>query len=328
MRKTSMLLTAALALMLAAGCGSADRSASGSAAQENVAKPAPDSAAATDNRDQATKQSASTGAGGAGGGAIGDSGTKSTTQAPTEKPDPSNKADKAAEPKKNLYRMNKNYRFEPLAPGVADKVVLLTFDDGPKEKERLTNMLDTLDKHKAKAVFFVNGYRVMQNPDLLKLIAERGQTIGNHSWDHINLKNESKAKVRKQIGDVQTLVEELTGKKPRMFRAPFGSGGDVVKAAAADERLLYMTWSNGSLDWDKSAKNKPDAVIASVMKQLHPGANILMHELPWTADALDRLLTKLEAKGYGFIDPETIELPGTASAAAAQTKASGTDTKH
>ena len=69
-----------------------------------------------------------------------------------------------------------------------------------------------------------------------------------------------------------------------------------------------MTWSNGSLDWDSSARDKPEVVIRNVMEQLHPGANILMHELPWTADALDELLTKIEAEGYLFIDPETIAI--------------------
>jgi peptidoglycan/xylan/chitin deacetylase (PgdA/CDA1 family) len=44
------------------------------------------------------------------------------------------------------------------------------------------------------------------------------------------------------------------------------------------------------------------------MEQLHPGANILMHELPWTAEALENLLTSLEQKGYGFIDPATIDI--------------------
>lgn len=81
-----------------------------------------------------------------------------------------------------------------------------------------------------------------------------------------------------------------------------------MKEAAKNHGMLYMTWSNGSLDWDKSAKDKPDEVIRNVLEQLHPGANILMHELKWTADALDELLATLESKGYGFIDPASIEI--------------------
>lgn len=207
------------------------------------------------------------------------------------------------------YKMNKIYDIVPADPAgsVPKEVVLLTFDDGPKNKDTLVPILDTLDKHKAKAIFFVNGYRVKQNPDLLKLIHERKQVIGNHSWDHIDLKKEPPEKIDQQVGDVQAKVKELTGEAPRFFRPPNGSGNDHLREKVKQEHMLYMTWSNGSLDWDTKTSNKPQEVIDNVLKQLRPGSNILMHELPWTAEALDKLLTELEGKGYGFVDPLAIE---------------------
>ncbi|WP_036624375.1 polysaccharide deacetylase family protein [Paenibacillus barengoltzii] len=205
-----------------------------------------------------------------------------------------------------LYHINKAYNVVPNDDTVNKKVVLLTFDDGPKEKELIDGLIDTLDKHQAKAIFFVNGYRVKAHPELLQLIHERGQIIGNHSWDHIDLKKEPAAKMRKQIEDVQNIVKETIGEAPRFFRPPFGSGNDTTHQIADDNELIYMTWSNGSLDWDSKNKNKPEAVIANVLEQLHAGSNILMHELPWTVEALDELLTQLEQKGYGFVDPRTI----------------------
>nr|WP_239565757.1 polysaccharide deacetylase family protein [Paenibacillus sacheonensis] len=225
---------------------------------------------------------------------------------------PANTPVPAAPPKKNdkkLYRMNSVYSFVPInKETTSGKVVLLTFDDGPKADKTVTALLDILDKHKAKAIFFVNGYRVKQHPELLEKIAARGQTIGNHSWDHIDLKKETEETVKKQVGDVQEIVKRVTGSSPVFFRPPFGSGNDKVKSFVRSRGMLYMTWSNGSLDWDGSTKNKPDKVIANVLDQLHPGVNILMHELPWTIEALDSLLTKLEAKGYGFIDPAAIDI--------------------
>lgn len=206
------------------------------------------------------------------------------------------------------YHINKVYRVIPNEEGIEKKVVLLTFDDGPKEKGMLEGMLDTLDKHEAKAIFFVNGYRVKSNPDLLKLIHDRGQIIGNHSWDHIDLKKESADSARKQVEDVQQIVEEIIGESPRFFRPPFGSGNDTLHGIVEDNDMIYMTWSNGSLDWEAKYKNKPDGVINNVIEQLHPGSNILMHELPWTAEALDQLLTKIKAEGYGFVDPNTISI--------------------
>lgn len=239
----------------------------------------------------------------------GSSGSSSNGEATT--PANSNQTDTppASEAPKKLYRMNKVYSFVPIdKTTTSGKVVLLTFDDGPKADKTVTSLLDTLDKHKAKAIFFVNGYRVKAHPELLKKIADRGQTIGNHSWDHIDLKKESQASVKKQVGDVQQIVKDVVGKEPVFFRPPFGNGNDFVKSVVRGHGMLYMTWSDGSLDWDASTKDKPDKVIANVLDQLHPGVNILMHELPWTTEALDTLLTKLEEKGYGFIDPDTIDL--------------------
>ncbi|MCM3627421.1 polysaccharide deacetylase family protein [Paenibacillus glycanilyticus] len=228
------------------------------------------------------------------------------TTAPAETPATPSPTPEAKTP---LYKMTSAYRFVPLDEAkTSKKAVLLTFDDAPHNKEVINSLLDTLDKHKAKAIFFVNGYRVKQHPELLKLIHERGQTIGNHSWDHVDLKKEEPAKVESQIADVQTEVKALIGKEPLFFRPPYGSGGDAVKETAKNHGMLFMTWSNGSLDWEQKSPGNPDKVVSNVLEQLHPGANILMHELTWTAAALDDLLTKLEEKGYTFIDPETIKV--------------------
>ncbi|MFD0680955.1 MULTISPECIES: polysaccharide deacetylase family protein [unclassified Paenibacillus] len=223
----------------------------------------------------------------------------------------SNQPATAPQPTTKLYKMNpKSYDIVPIDPTTTDKkVVLLTFDDGPRNKEVLEGILNTLDKHKAKAIFFVNGYLVKQKPELLKLIKERGQTIGNHSWDHIDLKKEGKEKIAQQVEDVQAIVKELTGSAPQFFRPPFGSGSDELRAKVKQENMLYMTWSNGSLDWEMSVKkNDPNKVISNVMEQLRGGSNILMHELPWTEKALDSMLTQLEEKQYGFVDPGLIEI--------------------
>lgn len=206
------------------------------------------------------------------------------------------------------YHMNANYYIKPNAKTSESKVVLLTFDDGPKEEKMINGLIDTLDKHGAKAIFFVNGYRVKSHPELLEIIHKRGQVVGNHAWDHEDLKKMSTTAAAKQVTDVQKIVKETIGVEPQFFRPPFGSGNDALKATVKNNGMLYMTWSNGSLDWDKSTKNKPEKVIQNVLDQLNPGSNILMHELPWTVEALDELLTKLEQKGYTFVDPRSIEL--------------------
>ncbi|MCL6460075.1 MAG: polysaccharide deacetylase family protein [Gorillibacterium sp.] len=223
---------------------------------------------------------------------------------PTESPSPS------PEPQVEItYRMNSNYDIIPIKEDGNKKVVLLTFDDGPKALETLVPILDTLDKHKAKAIFFVNGYRIKEHPELLKLIHERGQIIGNHSYDHVDLSELTNKEVDYQITEVQSQVKELTGSSPVFFRPPHGIGSEHVLAVVKQEGMLRMNWSNGSLDWDlpKNATNKPQLIVENVQKMLHKGSNILMHELAWTAEGLDNLLDTLEGEGYSFVDPNTIE---------------------
>ncbi|MGV7117328.1 polysaccharide deacetylase family protein [Paenibacillus kyungheensis] len=238
--------------------------------------------------------------------------TEGTTSTEATTPEQSSESTSAKDteataPAEYTYHMNKNYDIVPNEESkeTPKKVVLLTFDDGPKEKKMINSMMDTLDKHHAKAIFFVNGYRIKTHPELLKLIHDRGGIIGNHTQDHIVLKHESKAKVTQQIEDTQKLIEDTINEAPRFLRAPNGATNDTVHALAKKHDMLYMNWSVGSLDWVN--QKDPDAVISNVMDQLHSGSIILMHELPWTVEALDELLTKLEAKGYTFVDPNAIE---------------------
>jgi peptidoglycan/xylan/chitin deacetylase (PgdA/CDA1 family) len=240
--------------------------------------------------------------------------TSTIVPTPSPSPTPIPASVKQPEPSadvtmKKEYHMNKNYDIVPNDANGNKKVVLLTFDDGPKEKEMNQALIDILSKHKAKAIFFLNGYRIKQKPELLKLLYDNGQIIGNHSWDHIDLKKESNDKVNQQIDDVQKISKELTGAAPQFFRPPYGSGSDYLKEKIKSDGMLYMTWSNGSLDWEMTVKkNDPNKIIENVLSQLHFGSTILMHELPWTVNALDSLLTQLEEKGYSFVDPRSIEL--------------------
>ncbi|GIP20140.1 polysaccharide deacetylase family protein [Paenibacillus sp. J22TS3] len=290
------LLIIAAACVLLSACGqNAAQTPHQSATQTHEAKTPPSSPPAkTENSNPSGKNE-----------------TGSSESSTSGQSQPTDSKQEVSKPPAVKYHMNKAYNIVPNEEGTESKVVLLTFDDGPKKKEWINSIIDVLDKHHAKAIFFVNGYRVKENPDLLKLIHDRGQPIGNHSWDHISLKSEPLAKVTKQIVDVQNIVKEVTGASPVFFRPPFGEGGEVGRKVAREHRLLYMTWSNGSLDWTLKSKDKatnPDKVIKNVLDQLHPGANILMHELPWTVEALDTLLTKLEEKGYHFVDPASISV--------------------
>ncbi|WP_340030764.1 polysaccharide deacetylase family protein [Paenibacillus sp. FSL K6-1122] len=293
-RHTAALIIAASLLLSA--CGTAEEKTS------DNSTPAGESTT-TVQEEQGNSNPTETGEPGTG---VPESSTEDSTVT-EEEPESSEKVS-TEEKVEKTYHMNENYYIKPNDEASPSKVVLLTFDDGPKEEKMITSLIDTLDKHNAKAIFFVNGYRVKSHPELLKLIHDRGQIVGNHAWDHEDLKKMSNAEAAKQVTDVQKIVKDTIGEEPQFFRPPFGSGNDALKAAVKKNGMLYMTWSNGSLDWDKSTKDNPEKVIQNVLDQLNPGSNILMHELPWTVEALDELLTKLEKKGYSFVDPRAIEL--------------------
>ncbi|MCP1421733.1 peptidoglycan/xylan/chitin deacetylase (PgdA/CDA1 family) [Paenibacillus xylanexedens] len=293
-RHTAALIIAASLLLSACGTEEEKTSDNSTPAGESTT---------TVQEEQGNSNPTETGEPGTG---VPESSTEDST-ATEEEPESSEKVS-TEEKVEKTYHMNENYYIKPNDEASPHKVVLLTFDDGPKEEKMITSLIDTLDKHNAKAIFFVNGYRVKSHPELLKLIHERGQIVGNHAWDHEDLKKMSNAEAAKQVTDVQKIVKDTIGDEPQFFRPPFGSGNDALKAAVKKNGMLYMTWSNGSLDWDKSTKDNPEKVIQNVLDQLNPGSNILMHELPWTVEALDELLTKLEKKGYSFVDPRAIEL--------------------
>jgi len=293
MKWNGSIAAALLGLAVFSGCGGSGAEAPESLPRTENADPAPEAVRPSDAADREEP---------------------ATPEPATPEPSPAQEPAAEAEPPETEapavekdYYMDGSYIVRP-KDEAADpkKVVLLTFDDGPKDETMLTSMLDALDKHEAKAIFFLNGYRAERKPELVKLIHERGQTIGNHSWDHVDLKKEPQEEMEKQIDGVQTLVRELTGEAPAFFRPPFGSGGDAVKKKAKDAGMLYMTWSNGSRDWEKGF-DEPRKVIDSVLEQLHPGSNILMHELAWTDEALDELLTELERREYEFLDPARID---------------------
>lgn len=226
---------------------------------------------------------------------------------PTEKVTPTPVSTKPTPTSVSIrYKMKPNYDIVPIDSAKnTNKIVLLTFDDGPKELAMIDAMLQTLKKHNAKAIFFVNGYRVKAQPDLLMKLYNDGHTIGNHSYDHIALGKEPPAVIEQQLTSVQTQIKGLIGETPRFFRPPFASSNDVVRRICKENNMLFMTWSNGSLDWD-SNNQSPESVVKNVMEQLHPGSNILMHELHWTVAGLDKLLSELTKAGYSFVDPKEL----------------------
>lgn len=173
----------------------------------------------------------------------------------------------------------------------AGKVVYLTFDDGP-DPTWTPQVLATLAKYDAKATFFQLGSMVAQHPGLQEQIRAAGHAIGNHSISHSQLTAVSGKKRHHEIFD---------GPKSRCFRPPYGATNSKVRADIRAAGMKQILWDIDPRDWDKPGKS---AIVQNVMTNVHPGAIILLHDgggnRSETVAALDTMLQKLKAKGYGF----------------------------
>lgn len=219
--------------------------------------------------------------------------------------DPNDYEVKAAEP---AYRMNEqNFTFEPIGEAPA-KVVLLTIDDAPDQYA--LEMAHTLKKLRAPAIFFVNGHflETQEKKAILKEIYDLGFTIGNHTFNHENLQTLSQEKQRMEIISLNDLIENITGERPKFFRAPFGVNTEESKKIVAIEKMLWMNWTYG-YDWEKDYMT-PDALSTIMVKTelLQDGANILMHDREWTSASLERIVEGLREEGYEILDPKYIDL--------------------
>lgn len=256
--------------------------------------------------------------------ACGDEETKTPTSAPTQQEDDEevdedkgteevneeNEAEVSEEvtaPAEPLYTLNEaNWSFKPIA-NAPSKVVLLTIDDAPDK--RSLEMAKTLKSLNAPAIFFVNGHFLDSDEEkaVLKEIHNMGFAIGNHTQTHADLKKLTEEEQRAEIMQVSETIEAIIGEKPKFFRAPFGSNTDFSKALVKEQGMLLMNWTYG-YDWEskyQDANALKDIMVNS--EYLTNGANLLMHDRVWTAEALGGIVEGLRAKGYGMIDPATIQ---------------------
>ena len=189
-----------------------------------------------------------------------------------------------------------------------EKVIYLTFDCG-YESGDTPAILDALKKHQVPATFFVVGTYVKSNPDLIKRMTEEGHTIGNHTYHHPDMsKISTKEAFQKELSDVEALVTDITGKEMSHFYRPPQGKYSLSNLKMADE-LGYQTffWSLAYVDWYKDKQPTRQEAFKVLLKRIHPGAVVLLHNTSSTnAAILDDLLTEWEKMGYHFAPLEDL----------------------
>lgn len=102
------------------------------------------------------------------------------------------------------------------------KLIAITFDDGPHPKET-SQVLDVLKKYNVKATFFIAGKHAKWYKEPLVRASKEGHEIGNHTFNHPDISNLSSSQIEEEIVKCEDILKEVTGKKPTLFRPPFGS---------------------------------------------------------------------------------------------------------
>ncbi|VBB08041.1 polysaccharide deacetylase [Lucifera butyrica] len=162
-------------------------------------------------------------------------------------------------------------------------------------EEFLPDMLNTLDKYNCKITFFIGGSWAKRYPDVLKMIADRGHELGNHTYSHPHPNTLSKEKNKEQIILAQDLINNITGKKTVLYAPPYGEYNDTVLSAAQELGYKTIMWSIDTIDWQRPPA---DIIKKRVLKKIHNGAIILMHPTEPTAKALPDLIEELQKLGY------------------------------
>ncbi len=181
------------------------------------------------------------------------------------------------------------------------KIVYLTFDNG-YENGYTGKILDALKKEEAPATFFLTGhYLKSANPLVKRMIAE-GHGIGNHSYGHPNMAKLSEQEMANEWQKFDELLYETTGVQRTVYaRPPEGIFNERLLNKGNELGYRHIFWSVAFIDWHANKPRGKAFAYGELMKQLHPGAVILMHTVsPDNAAALPDFIKDAKKMGYTF----------------------------
>ncbi len=179
----------------------------------------------------------------------------------------------------------------PVERTTGDDRILITIDDGPDPHDTPV-LLDLLDLHSTKAIFFMIGEKVRAHPELAREVVRRGHEIGNHTLTHpqAGFWCAGPWRTYREIAGCQQVIEEITGIAPRWFRAPVGHRNLFTHPVANALGLQVMAWNRRGFD---AVEKDADRVLARILPGLTDGDIVLLHEAtPIAGEVLEGVLEK------------------------------------
>jgi peptidoglycan/xylan/chitin deacetylase (PgdA/CDA1 family) len=205
----------------------------------------------------------------------------------------------------------------------AEKVVALTFDDGPNEPYT-SQILEILKDYNIKATFFVVGCNVELYPETAKRILSEGHVLGNHSYSH-NANHALTEYGSRDLERAQEVIFNITGVMPHLYRPPHGRKTPWELHSVKVNRLIEVTWSASANDQHVLAffgKPTPETFAKEIVRATRPGEIILLHDgfgtlhdtaksdRSLTVKALPLIIEQLQAEGYKIVTvPELLNVP-------------------
>ncbi len=206
--------------------------------------------------------------------------------------------------------MPSGYVLQRIGNPIANKKLLLTFDDGPDEKWT-PQIINILKKENVPAIFFIVGEQAQRFPDIINLMAKNNFLIGNHTYLHPDISTISDNRIHLELNRTNRLIESAYGRKTALFRPPYNTDTtptDALQLRSLEEvnKLGYVIMGANidAEDWQQPGVNQ---IIQNVEKQIVNPNNhvIVMHDSggdrSQTIEALKILIPDLRAKGYSFV---------------------------
>lgn len=181
--------------------------------------------------------------------------------------------------------------------GRADKIVYLTFDDGPESRNNV-RLLKILRREAVPATFFLVGSKVAADRKAATRLWLAGHAVGNHTYSHLDLSRLDYGGVHHQLHAAQRLLGPAAGK---CMRPPYGAVSPAVYSAAGNLGLRPVLWTVDPQDW---AHQDTGYIVNHVLSHVHDRAVVLLHDgggdRSATVSAVAHLIPQLRARGYEF----------------------------
>lgn len=197
---------------------------------------------------------------------------------------------------------------------LADKEVVLTFDDGPIPRHS-NAILDILAAECVKATFFVVGMMAQQHPDGVRRLRAEGHTVGTHTQHHpMGMKRMASAAAQAEIDGGIAATTAALGEAPApFFRIPGLSRAEATEDYATSQGLQVWSADFPADDWRHVTSATVHALAMSRLEAKGKGI-LLLHDIQArTVEALPAILRDLKAKGYRIVHvvPALHDLPAT-----------------